>query len=31
MTGRNLGDMSLVIAVMIIIGVLGSAIELLLF
>lgn len=31
MTGRNLGDMSLIIAVMIIISVLGSGIELLLF
>lgn len=31
MLGRSLGDMSLVVAVMIIIGVLGSAIELLLF
>ena len=30
-TGRNLGDMSLVIAVMLIVGVLGSVIDLLLF
>ncbi|MPM51982.1 putative aliphatic sulfonates transport permease protein SsuC [bioreactor metagenome] len=30
-TGRNLGDMSLVISVMLIVGVLGSIIDLLLF